>query len=217
MGSVGEAEKTLNLRVKQGLFAAMREHLLASDGDNESFCFLYAFKAEGKHSVTFIPYILVPIEKEHFTAKRQAFLQLRLDVMRKVYHDFIHSEGYTCLISCHSHPFDSSPCPWFSGTDDENDRTQASWFYNTLAKAEEVPKERQGDLEYLHLVMGQRGLNVRRYNVETKTFEYFDQVRAFFENKPQYFFPKREHEGTKKTALVAMASMTGPTGPSGQD
>jgi molybdopterin/thiamine biosynthesis adenylyltransferase len=190
--------QTLNLSIKQELLSAMRDILLKSDGDNESFCFIYCFKSESSECVTYYPHVLIPIENEYFITKEKYALQLQLEVMKKVYNDFVH-EKYSCLISCHSHPFDTTKYPTFSIIDDNNDITQSKWFYSKLAEYRDTIDSKDIGFEYLHLVIGQKGLNVRKYDTETGVFKYLDKVTVFFENKIHYFFPAKKNEVKKNS------------------
>jgi len=175
--------KRINIKIRQDIFKMLREHLLNSDGDNESACYLYCHESINESIKTYIPHIFIPIGKEDFEEKGKAYLKIKLDVMHNVYVDFLMDKDSTCLISCHSHPFDTSDHPFFSSTDDENDRTQATWFYNEWAKFQDKYKKEGVKIEFLHLVLSQKGLNIRKYNVQSQIFEYIEKVTVFSDEK----------------------------------
>jgi len=193
------AEKEIiNIKIKKDVYELMRKHLLQSDGDNESFCFLYCYESVSKNVKTYYPHVIVPIEKNSFIAKDRTYMKLNLDAMHAAYTDFIMDKDFSCLISCHSHPFDKSGRPHFSSTDDNNDKEQASWFYNELTKHQNKYKKEGTQIEYLHLVIGQKGLNARKYNIKTKKFDYINKVTVFSDDDVDFFFPSNKDEHIEK-------------------
>ena len=192
-GRGSDEKEKIAIKIQKDIYDAMRTHLLQSDGDNESFCFLYCLETISANEKIYYPQVIVPIEKENFIAKDRTYIKMNLDAMHTTYTDFIMDKDYSCLISCHSHPFDRSGRPTFSATDDSNDREQATWFYTELAKHQSKYKKEGTQIEYLHLVIGQNGINARKYNVRAKQFEYISKVTVF-SNTVDFFFPATRDE-----------------------
>jgi len=194
-------DNQINIKIKKSIFQRLRKHLLHSDGENESFCFLYCYESTSENTKTYYPHVIVPIDKQDFSKKESIYLKLKRNVMKNAYADFIMDENFSCLISCHSHPFDNSDKPVFSKTDDNNDREQATWFYNDLVKLQDKYKKSGTQIEYLHLVMSQNGLNIRKYNIKTRKFEYVNKV-IVFSDSASFFFPSQKNERQSQNAFI---------------
>jgi len=186
-------KEIINIKIKKNVYELLRKHLLHSDGDNESFCFLYCYESLSGNVKTYFPDVIVPLDVQDFSKKEKAYLKLTINKMRNVYADFIVDENHSCLIACHSHPFDTTDCPKFSSTDDDDERTQSTWFYNELSKLQSKYKKEGVQIEYLNLVMSQKGLNARKYNMKTNKFEYVDKLTVF-SDKISFFFPSKKNE-----------------------
>jgi hypothetical protein len=180
-------EKQIRLIFSKGIM----DVLLKDPEGREVFAFSYAAVSCGAKTVTGYPRHIVKVEEDDYIARDSCYLKLENQASGKIYFDFLREPDFEWLIAVHSHPFDHSKYPCFSPIDDRNDAAQAEHFYGSLSSLKE--KYRNGrNMDYLFVVLGQKGLNARIYDPLTGCFRYLDQVRVFSERGVSYFFPAAE-------------------------
>lgn len=164
--------KKVIIKFEEKLYKHLYNFLLQNQMEQISYIFCHT-SITGS-SIVILPKKIILFENnEAILKKHSARVWVDTDGVNEVYYRFINSD-YTCMINCHSHPFDKGDV-WFSSVDDASDRNEFEYFCSEIKKGKNI-KQKDDNILPVSMVWGVNTIAVRTFSERKKSFVPLDQV-----------------------------------------